>query len=89
LDQGEEPQTSSDGKGQSQRGLQMTKVWIYVNWSPMEQHSALARRNHHYGWAMDPEKRFLPIEVVIVVAINLMVVAFGYHLYRLWDLFWN
>jgi hypothetical protein len=61
--------------------------------SPLEQHSALARRNHlaPNGWAMamDPQNRLLPIEVVIVVAINLMVVAFGYHLYRLWDLFWN
>jgi hypothetical protein len=57
----------------------------------MEQHSALARRSHLslLFWAMDPENRFLPIEIVIVVAINLMVAAFGYHLYRLWDLFWN
>jgi hypothetical protein len=40
--------------------------------------------------AMDPENHFLPtIEVLMVVAINLMVVAFGYHVYRLWELFWN
>jgi hypothetical protein len=39
---------------------------------------------------MDPENHFLStIEVLMVVAINLMVVAFGYHVYRLWELFWN
>jgi hypothetical protein len=36
------------------------------------------------------EKRVvLPIEVMIVVAINIVVVAFGYYAITMWELFSN
>jgi hypothetical protein len=37
---------------------------------------------------MDPQNRFLPpIELLIVIAINLAVVGFAYYAFRLWGLF--
>jgi hypothetical protein len=37
---------------------------------------------------MDPQNRFFPpIEILIVIAINLAVVTFAYYALRLWGLF--
>jgi hypothetical protein len=37
---------------------------------------------------MDDQNRFFPpIELLIVIAINLAVVALGYYAFRLWGLF--
>ena len=52
---------------------------------------SLSRRHTiaDYGFrVMEDQNRFLPpIELLIVIAINLAVVAFGYYAFRLWGLF--
>ena len=95
------PQQSSDltgadlGDAAAQQSANFVIEATFLSIATLRLSYSLAVRDHfnrkrREGWAMDPfkKKRFLlPIEVMIALALNVVVVVLGYYAMMMWGFF--